>query len=179
MNHLIKRSSWIVLLILELSSCASLHTVTIEQNAATLNPYPAIMNIGKNESGATIHIIELIPTSLDLSCNLRNDSLYYWCTLSADLKNTSPQLPARIEATYHRAIDKKAVETSKRFIRQIRKDNVVYVVTPQGFTVNADAFSNLLFGIYSDAECMDLFFDYSQCPVDAKKIDIFSRDQKK
>ncbi len=175
-NSLAQSNLLLLTFIFSFGSCTTIHCGAPAADVNDQNPYPTLMSLGKNENGTKVHIIEVNPKSLDITCSLRTDSSYYWCTLSGELKKKDLHFPTRIEVTYHRVVDEQATALSKKFLRRIKNDKSVYVVTPLGFTVNQEAFSNLMFGLFSSTECMDLFYDYSLCPASAKLFDIFSRN---
>lgn len=175
-NSLAQSNLLLLTFIFGFGACTTIHSDAPAVDGNEQNPYPTLMSIGKNENGTKVHIIELNPKSLDITCSLRSDFSYYWCTLSGELKKKDLHFPARIEVTYHRAVDEQATILSKNLVKRMKNSNSVNVVTPLGFTVNQEAFSNLMFGLFSSTECMDLFYDYSLCPASAKFFDIFSRN---
>lgn len=140
------------------------------------NLYPTIMKSVPRIDGPPRVAVELKPKSLKLDCTLRNDSPYYWCGVDGEIKNPDPKLPKTVSTVYQRVVNAKGKKASENLIKRLKKANVpVFLVAPHTYSIDNDGtLGNYMYGIYNGDECMDIWDDYSACPVTAKKFDIYT-----
>ena len=165
-----------LIFLLSLSSCSSFQEKSkqIKYEYPPDNPYPTIMKKAKSSEMLAL-LVELKPKSLKFDCTLRNDSPYYWCGVDGVIQNPDPKLPKKVGTTYHRVVNLEGKKVSENLIKRLKKANKpVFLVTPRSFHIDDNEFGNLMFGIYNEDECMNLFHDYSTCPGTSKKLNIFT-----
>lgn len=155
------------------SACSPLQN-TKTDNTLT-NPYPSIMKLFVYKERVPSLIVELEAKSLTFKCSLRNDSPYYWCGIEGNINNPDFKLPKKVIVTFHRVVDKKTKKVAENFFQKLKTSNKpIFLVSPNSYQISNNEFGNLMFGVYNEDVCMDLFRDFEACPKSAKKFDLYS-----
>lgn len=139
------------------------------------NPFPSILKTRHYGDGNIALSTEL--KSINMSCRLRNDSPYYWCDLEGELINPDSTLPTKISSTFHVVVGEKGKIATLSLLKRLKKTNkpITIILEKSAFITSVDnsIYSQLL-GLYTADECFDLLYDFSLCPTNAKKLEIFT-----
>ena len=168
-----------ILLISILVSCSQLSKEDKKPkwNYPPDNPFPTIFTVRKYKDENIGLTAKLKPETIKMSCRLRNDSPYYWCDFEGELLSPDPKLPKKINSTFHVVVAKTGKEAAINFARRVKNNNKPVVIVLQSRASKSDvdnSIYSMLFGIYNDRECFDVFHRFSLCPKNTKKLDIFS-----
>lgn len=168
-----------ILLVFSFVSCSQISKEysTPKWNYPPDNPFPSILKQKEYADQRVALLAKLKANTLKMTCNLRNDSPYYWCGLEGELLNPSSELPKKLGTFFHVVVAEEgkqaAINLTNRMIEN--GEAVTAVLNTRPFIMDDNkSVSSQLYGFYNSKECFDLFDDYSLCPNTAKKLDIFS-----
>lgn len=179
MLKLKKNNVKIILFFMLITSCSYLKKQLkkeVEYIYPPVNQFPSIMTEIESDGNPAL-LLKLKPESIYISCNLRNDSPYYWCSLEGEVEKPDPKLPKKVFSVYHTVMPEKGKLASLQLYKRLRKTKkTVFVILAIGVSIDKDDndISGQFLGLFTDIECMHVFGDYSLCPRSSKILNIHS-----